>query len=655
MPSKAPIRRALAALALALALPAAVAHAQSDADFLAAKAAFDRGDRARLAAIAPKLSAHVLAPYVAYWQIKLAIDDTAPLAIRQYLDRYPNTPLADRLRVDWLKYLGSRALWAPFALDYPPPTASDDVELACYGVLYRWQRDGDGALAAAVPLWFTGSATPAACDPAFTALVKRGDLTVADRRARFRMAMEAGNLRVAQQVGNDLPGLDRVSESEFNAATRDPQRALEKGNFAWSTPGGRELALVALERAARTDAGAARAPWVKWRDRLPEADRKYGNARLAYYAARQLNPAANDWFREAGDVSLAGDAAAWRVRAALRALAWADVQAAVDTMAEPQRQESAWRYWRARALYAKGRKEEANAVFTALAQETSFYGVLASEMLGQRFSLPLSRPVTPAPEALTAFAERPEVKRVVKLAELDLRAESAREWLYIVRGLDDDALLLAADYARRVGLYDRAVNTAERTVVRHDYGLRYLAPYRNEFDLAAKANDVDVALLYGIARQESRFASDIVSSAGAVGLMQLMPGTAKWVAKQLARGDYQPGLIANAELNTHFGAYYFKYWLERLDRMQALAAAAYNAGPGRAQAWRPQAPLEGAIWVETIPFNETRDYVKKVLANAVVYGQSLRTDAQPLTTRLGVVAPRNGAVATVAGAAVAAE
>ncbi len=646
MPLLAPIRRALVALALAAALPGAPALAQSDADFLSAKAAYERGDRAKLAAIAPRLSGHVLAPYVTYWQLKLGLEDAPPLAVRQFLDRYPNSPLADRLRIDWLKYLGSRALWAPFALDYPPPNAADDVELACYGVLYRWQRDGDGALAGAIPLWFTGSATPPACDPSFTALIKRGDLTVADRRARFRMAMEAGNVRVAQQIGSDLPGLDRIPDSEFTAVTRDPQRALEKGNFAWSTPGGRELALVAVERAARADAGAARAPWVKWRDRLPEADRRYGNARLAFYAARQQNPGANDWFREAGDLTLSGEAAAWRVRAALRAVAWSDVLAAVDAMAEPQKQESAWRYWRARALYAKGRKDEANAVFNALAQETSFYGVLASEMIGQRFTLPLSRPLTPEPQAAAAFAERADVKRAVKLAELDMRPESAREWFYIVRGQDDDMLLLAADHARRVGLYDRAVNTAERTVVRHDYALRYLAPYRNEFEAAAKANDVDVALLYGIARQESRFASDIVSSAGAVGLMQLMPGTAKWVAKQLARSDYQPGKIANADLNTQFGAYYFKYWLERLDRMQALAAAAYNAGPGRAQAWRPQAPLEGAIWVETIPFNETRDYVKKVLANAVVYGQSLRTDTQPLTTRLGVVAPRNGAVAS---------
>jgi soluble lytic murein transglycosylase len=206
-------------------------------------------------------------------------------------------------------------------------------------------------------------------------------------------------------------------------------------------------------------------------------------------------------------------------------------------------------------------------------------------------------------------------------------------------------LLLAATYARQVALYDRAVNTADRTSARHDFALRYMAPFRTEFDAASRSNDVDVALLYGIARQESRFSADIVSSAGAVGLMQLMPGTARWVAKQLGRNDYRPAAIADAGTNTLFGAYYFKYWFDRLDRMPALAAAAYNAGPGRAQAWRPPTPLEGAVWVETIPFNETRDYVKKVLANSIVYGQALGSAAQPLTASLGMVAPRGAVLA----------
>jgi soluble lytic murein transglycosylase len=489
------------------------ALAQSDADLLAARTAYEKGDRAKLAAVAPRLTNHVLAPYVAYWQLRLGLEDASPEAIRTYLDKYPNTPLADRLRTEWLKFLGRRALWSRFGADYAAP-ASDDVELACYNVLFKWQRDGDGALADALPLWFTGSSTPDACDPAFAALVAKGTITTADRRARFRLASEAGNVKLAQALGADLPAKDRISDVEFSAVNRDPLGALTKANFAWTTTSGRDLALFALERAARSDAGATRAAWVKSRDRLPEGERRYGNGRLAFHAARQLHPSANDWFREAGDAVTSTEAQAWRVRAALRALAWDDVIAAIDAMPAPQRDESAWRYWRARALIAKGKRDDGRAILASLANETSFYGMLAFESQGQRYMVPISHPIEPPPGALAAFADRAEVKRVVKLVELDMRQESVREWAYIVRGLPDESLLIAADHARRVGLYDRAINAADRTQTRHDFALRYLAPYRNEFEAAAKANDIDIAMLYGIARQESRFIPDIVSSAG---------------------------------------------------------------------------------------------------------------------------------------------
>ncbi len=247
MPSEKSRFRALALGFLTLAWPFVPALAQSDADFLAAKAAFDKGDRARLAAVAPRVSGHVLAPYVGYWQLKLGLEDASPATVTAFLERYPNTPLADRLRADWLKLLGRKGIWYRFAIDYAP-SASDDVELACYGVLYRWPRDGDDALASAKPLWFTDKATPDACEPAFAALIRRGDITTADRRARFRMASEAGNLRVAQALGADLPGKDRIPDREFGEVSRDPLRSLEKGSFAWSTGGGREIALLALCR-----------------------------------------------------------------------------------------------------------------------------------------------------------------------------------------------------------------------------------------------------------------------------------------------------------------------------------------------------------------------------------------------------------------------
>ncbi len=510
---------------------------------------------------------------------------------------------------------------------------------ACYGIEYRRQLDGDGALAGAKPLWFTGQSTPESCEPLFAALIGRGELGTDDRRARFRLAAEAGNIRLAQSLVAELPSGSRITAGEFAKVERNPGRALAVGDFRWKQPGGRDLALYALERAARSDAAGVRADWVRQRSQLPHADRLYGNARLAFHASRQLNAQAAEWFREADGAPLSEAQRAWRVRAALRAGAWPDVLAAIDAMPAAEAQDSAWRYWKARALAAAGRAAEASALYATLAGEVSFYGLLAGEALGKRVE-PASAPLAPDIEALDAFGARSAVRRAVKLAQLDMRAESAREWSYVVRGLSDDALLLAADYARRQGLYDRAINTAERTASRHDFNLRYLMPFREHFAAAAREHGVDEALLLGIARQESRFVPDIMSSAGAVGLMQLMPPTARWVAKQLNRTDFRPAQISDVATNTQFGAYYFKYWLERLERMPALAAAAYNAGPGRAQAWRNGAPLEGAIWVETIPFNETRDYVKKVLANAMVYARLLNQDYVPLATRLGMVPPR---------------
>jgi soluble lytic murein transglycosylase len=652
-PARRVLPRILAAVALAgavvVALPVAVA--QADADFLAAKDAFERGDRARLERLAPGLAGHVLTPYVRYWQLTLGIDTAEHDAVRDFLARYPNTPLAERLRVDWLKSVGRRGDWVRFALDYPPP-AGEDTELACYGVQYRLQRDGAAALAAAKPLWLTGQSTPEACDSLFAALFARDVLGVADRRARFRLAAEAGNLRLASALLADYPPQGRPTSREFAEVGRDPARALAKGAFAWKTAAGEDVALFALERAARRAADAARPSWVKWRQRLPKAAQHYGNGRLAFHAARQLNPLAHEWYREAGAAPLALEPQVWRVRAALRALAWSDVGSAVDGLPERERQEPAWRYWRARALAADGAAADARAVYEELASDIGFYGLLAGDALGrgaEQLSALKSEPARPTAETIAVFGARPEVRRVVKLAALDMRRESQREWYFLVRGQDDATLLLAAEFARRAGLYDRAINTAELTAARHDYALRYLMPYRDEFGAAARDQGIDVEFLYAIARQESRFVSDIVSSAGAVGLMQLMPGTARWVAKRLAQTDYRSGQIAQIDLNTQFGAFYFKYWQDRLDQMPALAAAAYNAGPSRAQAWRPAAaPLEGAIWVETIPFNETRDYVKKVLANAILYTHALDRPYVPLSVRLGTVVPRGASASAVA-------
>jgi soluble lytic murein transglycosylase len=628
------IRFAVALLAL---LATAIPARAGDADFLAARAAFERNDEKALAALQPALAGHVLAPYVEYWRLKLGLDVAEQREVRDFLARNAGTPLADQLRSDWLKLLGLKGQWALFAQDYVQGP-NDDTELACYAIQARREREGDAALAAAKPFWFTGKATPESCAPLFAMLFFKGELKDADRWARMRLASEAGSTRLVQTLALD----GGIPEKELRRVDNNPLAALQAGGFSSRQAAGRELALIALERSARRDPGATRAAWVKVRAQLAEPDRRYGDGRLAFHGARQLVPEANLWFREAGGAVLNEEQHAWRVRAALRVASWDDVRIAVDEMPSSQAAEPAWRYWKARALVAQGRADEAKPIFEALAPAFHFYGVLAAEALGRPLE-PKGQPFVASDEALAKFGARPEVRRVVKLAELDMRMESLREWQPVVRPLDDDGLLLAAEYARRAGLNDRSINTADRTTTRHDFSLRYPTPFRPQFEAAAKAHDVDAALLYAIARQESRFVPDIVSSAGAQGLMQLMPATARWVARQLNQNGYRPAQIAELETNTSFGAYYFRYWLERLDNHPALAAAAYNAGPGRAQAWRPPASLDGAAWVETIPFNETRDYVKKVLANAMLYTRLLGRPEVPLATRLGTVGPRGPA------------
>jgi soluble lytic murein transglycosylase len=614
------------------------AHAQpADTDFIAARDAFQAGDAQRLEKVAPRLKGHLLEAYVGYWQLRLRLDDADPERVRAFLKRSEGMPLADRLRSEWLKSLGKRGQWDLFAEEYPNRVDSD-VELTCYAVQWRRTSEGDSALADARSFWFSGQQQPEACQPLFEAMLAQGSLATNDVWARFRLAHEAGNFRLAARLAGELPAAERPDPRDLQRIDRGAPAALAKGDFRFASRVGRELALYALDRVARSDAAAAHDGWLRIRARIPEPDRLYGNLIVAFNAARTLSPFANQWYREADGAAQNEVQRAWRVRAALRAQAWKDVASAIEAMPEAQAQEPAWRYWKARALAHAGHDDDATRLYGSLATEHHFYGFLAAEAIGAAV-MPVSEPVVADPAALAAFGERAAVQRVLALSAFELRPEAIREWAYVVRGLDDDGLLLAAEYARRVGLHDRSINTAERTQRRHDFALRYPTPFRENIVDAARDNGVDPALAFGLARQESRFVPGIVSSAGAIGLMQLMPATARWVARQTGRADYRALNLDEPELNAQLGTYYLRHVLDRLDGMPVLATAAYNAGPGRAQAWRGTTQLEGAIFAETIPFNETRDYVKKVLANAMFYQAQLGLPYVSLKDRLGVVMP----------------
>lgn len=630
-------------VALATFCVVGAARGQStDLDFVAARDAFRAGDAARLERLVPALKGHLLEAYVDYWRLRLTLDDADPEAVHAFLARHADMPLAERLRGEWLKSLGKRQAWDLFAADYPAHGA-EDAELACYAAQLRLARSGDGPpdLSDARRFWFSGREQPESCQPVFAALLAQGGLSAADVWTRFRLAHEAGNFRLATRIAGELPPSDRPSPREFQRIERNARTMLAKGDFRWASASGRELALYALDRVAQADAAGAHAAWARWASRVPRDDRLYGYLLVAYRGATQLVPAASLWYREAEDAPTNEAQRAWRVRAALRTGAWSEVERAIDAMPAGEAFEPAWRYWKARALAAEGRDEDATRLYAALATERSFYGLLAAEALGETV-LPVSKPLSPQPAALAAFAAREPVRRVVKLSALDLRPEAQREWIEVVQGLSDDELLLAATFAQSAGLYDRSINTADLTRVRHDFALRYPMPFAAQLETAARDNGLDAALVFGLVRQESRFVSDIVSSSGAIGLMQLMPPTARWVARRAGDDEHAVELRDPSD-NARLGAYYLRYVLDKLDDLPVLGAAAYNAGPKRAQTWRGATPLEGAIYVETIPFAETRDYVKKVLANAMFYQARLGLHYVALKDRLGVVTPRESA------------
>jgi soluble lytic murein transglycosylase len=317
---------------------------------------------------------------------------------------------------------------------------------------------------------------------------------------------------------------------------------------------------------------------------------------------------------------------------------WSEVKVAIDAMTPLARAESTWTYWLGRAAQQQGRNDEARQLFVRIAAEHSFYGRLAAEEVGQTLSLPRAAAIE-ARESQAA-ANHPRLRRALALFERNMRVEGVREWNWALRGMDDRQLLAAADLARSNKVWDRAINTADRTQQTHDYSLRFLAPYREALGREARAQSVEEPFVLGLVRQESRFIAEVKSGVGAAGLMQLMPATARWVAKRVGMHDFHWSRVTEVDINARLGTYYLRQVLSELDSHPVLASAAYNAGPGRARNWRGDRPLEGAIYAESIPFNETRDYVKKVMSNTVYYAAVLGGEARSLKSRLGTVAAR---------------
>ena len=646
---------ALTVVVPARAQPAASALPQAaqpgDRAVLEMREAFRRGDKARLSTLLPQAMGHALEPWAAYWALKARLEEAGAPEVQDFLARYAGTYQEDRLRNDWLLLAGKRRDWASFRAEYPRFRMRDDREVRCHAVsadIAAGQAPGQEAAAQVRRDWWAQREADDGCLYAAGLLHQAGVLSYQDLWKKARLALEAGRPALARAaVALDAPDVAaEVASLQQNALRFLGSRA------GVGTRKGQELVTLALIRlATQNPEQAAQQLQGKWSALLGREERNWAWGVIGKWAALGLSEQAHGHFaRVTRDSDLSDELLAWKVRAALRQSDWRAVQRAVDAMDEPAQDDGAWLYWRARAQLALARSDEERAsARTGLERLAShpgrlgFYEKLALEELGQ----PIATPPAPAPltpEERDGARRHIGLNRALLAIALGLRSEGVREWNYWTNlhtpgGMDDRALYAAADLACAHQVWDRCINTSERTRGFMDAGQRFPAPHRDAVLRQSQAIGLEAAYVYGLIRQESRFVMDARSGAGASGLMQVMPATARWTARQIGLTDFTPGRINELDTNIVIGTSYLKLALDDLRGSLPLAAAAYNAGPGRPRAWRNGPLLEGAIWAEGIPFNETRDYVKKVLSNTTDYAALFSGQAQSLKARLGRIGP----------------
>ncbi len=624
-----------------------MAQTRGDDAVLEMHQAFRKSDRARLGALLPQVQGHVLEPLAAYWELRSRLDMAGESEIQAFFSRYAGTYYEDRLRNDWLLQLGRRRDWSTIAVEFPKYRMKDDREVRCYALAADAVLSRRDVAQEALQLWYAQRDADDGCTWLVEHLHSGKKVNGLDLWRKARIAMDANRPRAAKDAADiEAPRLSEQVALIFN----DPAKYLEKRIVA-VTRNRKELAVLALIRLAASDPDqAASLLERRWGLMLSSEEKNWTWGVIGKQAAQKLQNNASSYFaRVQRDSDLNDDLLAWKVRAALRQGHWRQVLDATAAMGPEALKDPAWTYWRARALLAtagadEGLRLQAQELLRGIAGVRGFYEQLALEELGQPIGIPAAPLPLSASEKAAALAN-PGLHRALHAIRIGLRPEGNREWNYSTNlhtpgGMSDRELLAAADLACQRQVWDRCINTSERTKAVIDFEQRFPMPLRETVVRRASSIGLDPAYVYGLIRQESRFIMDARSHVGASGLMQVMPATAKWTARKIGLSGFTPDQINDKETNVAIGTGYLKLVLDDFGGSMPLAAAAYNAGPGRSRRWREGPVLEGAIWAENVPFQETRDYVKKVLSNTTNYAAILTGQPQSLKSRLGSVGPR---------------
>ncbi|MFC3337469.1 lytic transglycosylase domain-containing protein [Paracandidimonas soli] len=638
-----------AIVVFALGQPAAQANVRvtvtevvSDArqSLIDARDAVEKKQWTRLATLAPAASQDpMLGDYATYWMLRRKTQDQTqpvPVAeIERFIANSKNPQLVERLKGEWIIAAARSGDFSTAARLGPNPSGNAQVQCA---LLLAQHMTGQAVSAEQALSTFQAGQS---CWMMMDQLQSSKVVGWNDLVPQVRAMLEANRTGNAQRMAAIIfSASDMV---QYAALVKDPKKWLA-GRKAPSTRTDTELVTLALGRLARDKDRAANANMIqtRWEKALPAESLQWVWSQFGLTSALNVEPGAYQWYRKSGDGRLTDYNHAWQVRAELRRadIDWTWVERAVRRMSPEQQSETAWAYWLGRALAAQGKADDARQQYESIRHVMDFYGQLASEELGVIQAIPpLPEPVSE--QDVAQVRELPGLQRAVALFDLDWRTEAVQEWVYALRGMSDRQLRAAAEYARQEQIFDRVINTSLLTRDEVDVSQRFIAPFEGRVSEKAKEIGLDAAWVYGLIRQESRFITNARSRVGASGLMQLMPATAKWVAGKIGMKDFKPSSVNDFDTNTILGTRYLDMVLRDLGGSQVLASAGYNAGPGRPVRWRATlpGPVEGAIFAETIPFTETRLYVKHVLSNAVYYATLFTGEPHSLKERLGTISP----------------
>ncbi len=621
-------------LALSPPVAASTAVEAQRAEFERAWQAAARGPRAEFDRLRPGLSGYVLYPYLQYEDLRYRRAVAPADEVAAFVAGHRDWAFTAGLETAWLQALGERRRWDDL---YRYGAGHTDDEVRCHFARARLETGRTEGLEADVQaLWAVGHSQEDACDPVFAWLRSNGGITPELAWFRVRLAMEERNPRLTLYLARYLSGAERTWLERWQREDREGYTRLDRARSWPDGPQARDITRFGLARLARSDPDRA---WLLFERLDGHIDwgvpgRGELMAELALWSAVGYEPETAHRMRQVPEAARSDRLLEWWARNGLATGEWADVILSVAAMSDEARSSERWRYWDARARLQMGDPDYAHTLLEGLATEASYYGFLAADLLKRPYAIcPHDAGVDPA--ALARFRQEPVIHRIMELSEAGLDRWSRSEWQLMTRRAPAEDLRLAAALATEQGWPDRAIFALANSGDWRWYDWRFPLSYAPLVTEHATSRRLDVSWVMGLMRSESAMAVDAVSPAGARGLMQVMPGTADQIARRHRYTRSGNEQLMRAEDNIVFGTTFLRELMDRFGDNPVLVSGAYNAGPGAVQRWLDQLPGgDPTVWVEILPYHETRDYIPRVLAFTTIYDWRLEQPVRRLTSRM---------------------